>query len=204
MAKRKLKERGRPLGKRKQNNRELRQNFLIVCEGKETEPNYFQKFRVPKTVIVGAGKGGLKLVEDTIKIRQEKEREKGSFAQTWCVFDKDETADAELRQAFASAKKAGVHIAYSNEAFELWFYLHFGYHNRHTHRAEYRTLLTERLGFPYEKNSVAMYEHLLPHQEKALTNAARLLASYQPHDPAKDNPCTTVHQLVAALNAQAV
>lgn len=33
--------------------REIRQRFLIVCEGKETEPNYFNSFRLPKVVVIG-------------------------------------------------------------------------------------------------------------------------------------------------------
>jgi hypothetical protein len=33
----------------------------------------------------------------------------------------------------------------------------------------------------------------------AIRNAANLLKSYDPHNPAKDNPCTTVHILVQEL-----
>ena len=204
MAKRKLNEQGRPLAGRKLNTRELRQTFLIVCEGKETEPNYFGKFRVPKTVVIGAGKGGLRLVEETIKIRQRKAQEKGPFTQTWCVFDKDDMSCTEFHQALAEAKEAEIQVAYSNEAFELWFLLHFTYHDRYTQRAEYKKLLSEELGSPYEKNQSDMYERLLSRQAEALSNAVRLLATYQPHDPTRDNPCTTVHELVQALSRQAV
>jgi hypothetical protein len=203
MTKLKFQKRGRPLAKRKQDNRKLRETFLIICEGKETEPNYFLKFRAPRTVVVGIGKGGLKLVEEAIK-RKEREKE-GRFTQIWCVFDKDETPDDDFNQALRKAKKAKIQVAYSNEAFELWFYLHFKYHSRHTHRAEYEKLLSDCLGSSYEKNQADMYDKLLSRQSEALKNAARLLASYQPHDPALDNPCTTVHKLVEVLNnSQAV
>ncbi|MDH6057593.1 AAA family ATPase [Umezakia ovalisporum] len=37
--------------------RKLRKKFLIVCEGKETEPNYFKSFPVPKDVIDVQGFG---------------------------------------------------------------------------------------------------------------------------------------------------
>lgn len=204
MAKRKLKDRGSPVAGRKQNNRALRQNFLIVCEGEQTEPNYFKKFRVPSTIVIGAGRGGLRLVEDTIRIRRYEAQKKGSFAQTWCVFDKDETPDEAFRQALRTAENHDIQVAYSNAAFELWFYLHFVYHNRDTHRADYIKLLTECLGSAYQKNQADMYDILFDRQPEALRNAARLLACYQPHDPARDNPCTTVHKLVEALNSQAV
>ena len=35
------------------------------------------------------------------------------------------------------------------------------------------------------------------------SNARRLLDSYAPHNPAQDDPCTTVHELVRKLNEYA-
>lgn len=55
MAKRKVNSRG--YSDRKINNREVKQRFLIVCEGEKTEPKYFEGFRVPKTVIDIQGLG---------------------------------------------------------------------------------------------------------------------------------------------------
>jgi hypothetical protein len=49
MTKRKANLRGYSL--RKVRTRELKQKFLIVCEGVRTEPNYFRSFRVPKNVV---------------------------------------------------------------------------------------------------------------------------------------------------------
>lgn len=40
--------------KRPVNIRNLRQRFLIVCEGEKTEPLYFKKFRVPKKIVTQA------------------------------------------------------------------------------------------------------------------------------------------------------
>ncbi len=50
---------------RKVATRELRQRFLIICEGEKTEPNYLKSFRVPKDVIDvrGFGYNPSKLVE---------------------------------------------------------------------------------------------------------------------------------------------
>jgi hypothetical protein len=47
-----------------------------------------------------------------------------------------------------------------------------------------------------------MYKKILDKQPAAIKLAKKLLASYDPHNPEKDNPCTTVHLLVEALNAQ--
>lgn len=48
----------RPKGERRQGRssrrvgtREVRQRFLIVCEGEQTEPNYFRAFQVPGLVV---------------------------------------------------------------------------------------------------------------------------------------------------------
>lgn len=49
MAKRKINSRG--YSPRKVDTREVKQRFLIVCEGSKTEPNYFRSFRVPKNVV---------------------------------------------------------------------------------------------------------------------------------------------------------
>jgi hypothetical protein len=65
-------------------------------------------------------------------------------------------------------------------------------------------MLTARLGFPYQKNDPAMYDHLLHLQETAIKNAANLLNSYGNHNPAADNPSTTVHVLVKELNKYSV
>lgn len=48
-----------------------------------------------------------------------------------------------------------------------------------------------------------MYKELLDKQEAALKNAARLIKFYNPVDPGRNNPSTTVHQLVEELNKYA-
>jgi hypothetical protein len=49
-----------------------------------------------------------------------------------------------------------------------------------------------------------MYDLLKERQTDATRNALRLLDSYGPnHNPERDNPCTTVHQLVQELNRYA-
>ena len=69
-----------------------RQRFLIVCEGKNTEPDYFhrfrQYFRITAAEIIAVGGAG-----ETIRVveRAQKEREKSRFDQVWVVFDKDDS-----------------------------------------------------------------------------------------------------------------
>lgn len=178
------------------------QTFLIVCEGKRTEPNYFRAFRVAGDVrdirVEGEGYNTLSLVEWAIELASEDE-----YDQVWCVFDRDSFPVGTFNQAINLANHQGFHVAYSNEAFELWYLLHFNYYDTGIQRHAYCTKLSELLGYKYQKNDPNMYKQLLPRQTDAIRNASRLLAQYDPPNPAQDNPSTTVYRLVEELNRYA-
>jgi len=188
---------------RRKNFKPLRKNFLIVCEGEKTEPNYFKKFRVPKEVfdVVGIGANTESLVRKAIEL---KKKASMSYDDVWCVFDRDSFPAKNFNNALALAKKNNIKIAYSNEAFEIWYLLHFYYHDSATSRADYGNMLTARLGFQYKKNDDSMYDNLIALQKTAIANAAKLLKFYAKHSPSKDNPSTTVHILVKELNKHSV
>jgi hypothetical protein len=175
-----------------------RQRFLIVCEGRKTEPNYFQKFRVPGLVVQveGLGINTLSLVQRTIELCAEGEDE---YDQTWCVFDKDDFPDNNFNSALILARNSGIKVAYSNQSFELWYVLHFNYMRNAITRNDYMTILDEKLRHKYEKNSTGIYDELRHLQTAAIRNAGRLLDQYHPSKPAKDDPSTTVHLLVEQL-----
>jgi RloB-like protein len=69
-------------------------------------------------------------------------------------------------------------------------------------RDDYGRKLSKHLNQDYKKNDLDMYNKILDKQPSAIKRAKKLLASHDPHNPEKDNPCTTVHLLVEALNAQ--
>ena len=187
---------------------------MIVCEGERTEPNYFRAFRLQsdvKTVVIGKGYNTISLVDEAIKLREKDKKEQEPYQQVWCVFDRDSFSPQNFNEAIRLAKNKGIKVAYSNEAFEIWYLLHFHYHDAATSRARYKSMLTQRLKqltenskFKYEKNDPDMYDLLEHLQPDAIRNAERLLNVYTPHNPAMDNPCTTVHHLVKALNEFAV
>jgi hypothetical protein len=192
-----FKERTRPYMNRVVETREPIERFLIVCEGEKTEPNYFNAFRVPKDVVtvIGAGDNTVNIVEKAIEIKKYDD-----FDQVWCVFDRDSFPAEHFNKAFALAGQHGIKIAYSNEAFELWYLLHFHYFNTGISRASYMSRLNKLLGFPYKKNSSTIYEELLDRQEFAIKAAKSLLKTFNPRNPERDNPSTTVHKLVMELN----
>jgi len=193
----------RSSGKRRSSDRvvgrvEPIQTFLIVCEGKRTEPNYFRAFRVPANVqvqIIGEGYNTLSLVERAVVLSAEQ-----YYHQVWCVFDRDSFPVKSFNAALMLAKQHKFHVAYSNEAFELWYLLHFHYLESGIQRATYITRLERELHREYFKNDSRMYNDLLSRQPDAIRNARRLLAMNSHPDPARDNPSTTVHLLVEELN----
>ncbi|MBF2005048.1 RloB family protein [Chlorogloeopsis fritschii PCC 9212] len=184
---------------RKVNTREVRQRFLIVCEGEKTEPNYFRSFRVPKNVaeidVQGLGENPSKLVQSAKELQNQED-----YDQVWCVFDRDSWPMEDFNNAIKNADAQGFKVAYSNEAFELWYVLHFEFLNTGIPRSDYKKKLTSLLGKTYKKNSETIYDELFEKQSIAIKNAENLLKQYAPHIPARDNPSTTVHLLVQELN----
>jgi RloB-like protein len=182
--------------KRKVGGRRPQTAILIVCEGAKTEPQYFRGFRLPSVEVVGAGKNTLSLVEHAVRLSE-------GYEQTWCVFDRDSFPAQTFNAAIQKARAAGFHVAYSNEAFEIWYLLHFDFHTSALSRTLYAEKLTDRLGHPYKKNDATIFDSLRARQDQAIKFARRLLEEYGPdHNPERDNPCTTVHLLVEQLQAQ--
>lgn len=179
--------------------REPKQHILIVCEGAKTERYYFEELSKDhrlnaKVKVRGLGLDPAQLVEMAYKLR-----DLDNYDQVWCVFDRDTWPAENFNNALSQARRHGIVAAYSNEAFELWYLLHFYYFDTGIPRQEYIERLEELLGHPYAKNSRHTYHELRSRQEDALRNARTLLAQYDPPDPASDNPSTTVHLLVEEL-----
>lgn len=197
MSKRKPYSRG--YSPRKVDTKEVRQRFLIVCEGEKTEPNYFRSFRVPKDVaeidVKGVGENPSKLVNSAKDLKEQED-----YDQVWCVFDRDSWTPEDFNNAIRNAENQDFKVAYSNEAFELWYVLHFEFLNTGIPRNDYLQKLSLLLTQKYQKNSEKIYDELFDKQPTAIRNAINLLNQYDPHIPARDNPSTTVHLLVQELN----
>lgn len=192
---------GRGYQSRRVNTRELLQRFLIVCEGEKTEPFYFQAFHVPSVITVrveGLAKDPLSLVE-----RANELYDPVRYDQTWCVFDIDDVLPDRINEALARARRYRIKVAYSNQAFELWFLLHFQYCDVAMTRQDCVDRLNRELHRNYQKNDRALFQELLPKQDDAIQHAVRLLTQYEPPNPAFDDPSTTVHLLVQELNRYA-
>ncbi|MEN6445653.1 MAG: RloB family protein [Candidatus Cloacimonas sp.] len=183
--------------------------IVIVTEGEKTEPNYFKKFPVYSIEfsVIGTGMNTISLIKEAeIQVEKQIDKFKEKYGEepketiVWCVFDKDSFSDEDFGNAINKAKAKGYKVAYSNEAFELWYLLHFHYYDMALGRNDYIVKLTEHLKRKYRKNDLFMYETLLSKQEEAINNAKNLLSKYITVNPSNNNPSTTVFELVEYLN----
>lgn len=176
-----------------------RKTILVVCQGEQTEPNYFKKFG-SEWLTVRIEKVG----KDTISVINKAKKLKKEFEEIWVVFDKDDFDDSTFDNAIQSARSSKIKVAYSNECFEVWYILHFEFLNTEIPRTEYFTKLEKIFDCKYAKNNDFMYERLKNRMGIAIANAKRLMDLYGTSShPSKDNPSTTVHLLVQELIEQA-
>lgn len=118
----------RPKGPR----RPVKQTVLIVCEGKETERNYFDGLKrtdeVSKffkiRVVPGQGGSRLQIVRHAVKKAKQFQHD-----ECWCVLDTERLNNEETQKDFADATElAGeknIKIVLSNPSFEVWLIAHF-------------------------------------------------------------------------------
>lgn len=204
--------------KRKQNMRPKRQFYLIVCEGAKSEPNYFLglKNSLPPNVVSlvemeveGTGRNTLGVIRQALAYRQTIEQQPDRVVdEVWAVFDRDSFPDQNFNNAIAKGKDLGVHCAWTNEAFELWYLLHFQNFENGMRRTLYQEKLERELSrclgkpYKYQKNSPDMFELLGKHGdiEQAIKWAKRLEEQFIGRtDYANHNPCTRVYALVEKL-----
>ena len=205
MAKRQKKDHRLSNLSRRQGVREIKQSFLIVCEGEKTEPDYFKAFRMTAATIkaVGQAMNTITLVNKAISIREADQKRKRVYDQCWVVFDKDDFPAKDFNQAIQLAEKNGFRVAYSNQAFEYWFLLHYNLYTGAIHRNQYKDMLTRLTGMPYSKSEgygAVMYNLLLSRQQQAISNAITVFAEISHGNPAEEESSTTVQRLISELN----
>ena len=198
--------------KRKVATRQRIVRFLIVCEGTRTDPKYFNNLvkdrysEVRTEEIYGEGRSTCSLVKRAEEIKDELERKRQlTFDRVWVVFDKDDFND--FNEAIALAERKGFHAAWTNEAFELWYLLHFVYIDAGISRADYIRILENEIrrleaDFNYQKNDSGMYSLLqrIGNENLAKANARKLRSLFEGSTDYKlHKPCTTVDLLVIEL-----
>ena len=190
--------------------RPLHKRLLVVCEGKNTEHDYFDKFDIPGITIIpiGTGLSSTKLVKEVNVVRktQEKRLKINKFDEIWVVFDKDDNKDFE--QAIELALSLKYRVAYSNQAFEYWFLLHFTDHQGGAMpRTDYSEKLNEQLkpyGVTFDPKSKhvseEMFEVLMAFLPKAYDRASIIFTNKKKQQQEFQESVTTIHHLIHSIN----
>ena len=191
----------------------IKKTFLIYCEGENTEPEYFGSFPVTtetEVITVGLGSSRVALVKEVIELIAN--IEKDNDREIWVVLDRDvkyynkEQGDKDFNNAIKLAEQNEIKCAYSNDCFELWFLLHDEYLESALHRSQFYEKLSNKFGFNYEKYgkgkdfAKSLYPMFVDRLPFAIRNAKRLYSVQHDKEYHLQNPCTTVYQLVEALN----
>lgn len=199
-------------GRQKNKKREQKPSFHIFCEGVNTEPLYFNQFPIPNLGhCKGYGQTKIPLVDTALKYKRANQITKKSKDQIWVVFDYDYDGNlqpqqkAEFNNAIIKAESNNLKWAVSNDAFELWYLLHFQNCTAQHLRHWYNKRLEHFIGMSYGKDRATaqkMYDLLLDKQDDAIRRAETLKLQYDDNDKAyaDKNPFTTVHELVLELN----
>lgn len=188
-------------------------SILIVCEGENTEPSYFNQFRITSAKVksIGEGYNTVSLVNRALVLKNQ-----GNYNQVWCVFDKDDFDDNDFNNAIQIAEANNIGVAYSNQSFEYWLILHFNDHQGGgMHRVSYNVKINEHLkpfNVTYDGNGTKLIEadffELLDgvddktnmkRVQLALYRAERNYKLFDHINPAKEESSTTMFRLVSEL-----
>lgn len=195
----------------KEESKEPNKTFLIVCEG-QTEALYFKSFPTISAEVETHGIGCSKtvLVECTIDLLQN-----NNYDEVWCVFDMDIKPDVngqkeDFNSAIQLCHNQGIKCAFSNDAFELWIYLHYQFNDQRNHRTFYYQQLSQYFNINYERDgkkrkfSLKIYQKLIDDenasQKNAIDRAKALIQIHKDIAPHLQNPVTHIHLLVEELN----
>ena len=178
-------------------------NYLIVCEGEQTEPNYFKGLKkkinekygskvdvlIPNIEIKGTGENTTALVKYTDKFVNYSNKR---YGQVWVVFDK-------------AIKNCDYNVAWSNPNFELWLLSHFKKVNRYISKDNVLQELSKEfqkkgLG-EYTKNDTNIFEKVTSEERlhTAIKNCEYMEELNKDGQESRRNPMTKVYKIIDGL-----
>lgn len=194
--------------------------WLVVCEGVETEVNYFlgavesinsklKKEDKLKVKVVGQGmntKSLVSSVEDLINKIDKLRFKTIPYGKIFVVFDKDSFNKNNFDEAIRMCEKYKYIPLWSNQAIEYWFILHFNYVEGKIDRSIYKQKLNEYfkkagLEYKYHKNDKEIYNKLCKYGslEKAMVNAIKIHETHASISPSESESCTTVYKFFESV-----
>lgn len=175
---------------------------VIVCEGQETEPNYFgalrQKFRLSTLNVKIVPDQGAPISVVNCAIDEKKKIDEPTD-EVWCIFDTENpNENPSLRTAIEKARNARINLAISNPSFEYWYYIHFDQSSRpFSNGQEMKRAL--RIHIPDYDESANVFPKLDGLTQIAIENAGILRKGSLENWDIFPNPSTGVDKLVAEI-----
>ncbi len=155
---------------------------MIVCEGRETEPNYFDGLKQEDLIKrhfrikVKKGKGGSRQQVAQLAVER-KENASDEFDEVWCIMDVEHPDDLnDMRAALTLLESNHIQAALSNPAFEVWLLAHFektGHLFLHGDAvvARLNKHWKEHFSADYDKADGQIYYRLIDRLDQAMANA---------------------------------
>ena len=189
-------------------------NYLIICEGKQTEPNYFNGLKqeinkkfgnkvdviIPSIDVKGTGRNTTDLVKYTDKFVNYANK---VYGQVWVVFDKDDYTENQFESAI---KDCEYNVAWSNPNFELWLLSHLKKVTTYISKDRIIKELEkefQRNGLgKYQKNDIKIFDKLSNDGRinNAIQNCKQMEKLTQKKAKYSDkNPATMVYKIVDDL-----
>ena len=188
-------------------------NYLIVCEGTATEPNYFNGLKkkinekygnrvdvmIPKIDVKGTGLNTESIVKYTERMVNYSSK---VYGQVWVLFDKDDYDDDQFNRAI---ENCNYNVAWSNPNIELWLLSHFKKVDRYISKENVleelnREFQKNGLGV-YSKNDSKIFEKITNDGKihKAIDNCKAMEELNKCGQASQRNPMTKVYKIVDEL-----
>ena len=188
-------------------------NYLIVCEGKKTEPNYFNGLKrkinekygnkvdvlIPNIDVKGIEMNTTSLVKYTQKTVNHANK---VYGQVWVVFDKDDYNDEQFDSAIDNCN---YNVAWSNPNFELWLLAHFKKVSRYVSKdavlQELNKEFQEKGLGDYTKNDINIFDKVTSEGKlhTAIKNCEYMEELNKDGQASQRNPMTKVYKIVDEL-----
>lgn len=181
--------------------------MLIVCEGRETEPNYIEglcgEYRINlANVTIVRGDDGTDVLSLVKRAKMLFERDR-DFDRVFVVFDDDGRSLEKAQELAAkrlkthSGKSISIELIASKPCFELWLLLHFEYTTRpFANAAEVTAALRSHLT-NYDKADRMLFLQVASGIDRAVASADRL--QREAAQCGGMYPKTSMHSLVRSL-----
>ena len=186
---------------------EPKQHFVLFCEGKKTEPAYFNAIKrccgntlIAVEIVEDAGVPKT-IAKRAVKEAKRRRRKRDSFEEDdeiWAVFDRDQHPD--FKNAVQRCEQHDIGVARSDPCFELWLILHERDYDRSCNRWDVQKDFEDlRPEYDRSGSKTPDCDDMVRRVEEAEERAEAQLRRREEQGAPFGNPSTTVFQLTRAI-----